>query len=107
MRHVAQKIGRHAGRNWFRFPVLIRHNSSRECRTLAERRLTVIASSAADAANWARDNEAGNIPETEIIATGPRGGEVLRFIGWDSAIGNELFEDRGPAQLRLALEVQA
>ena len=98
----AIKVGRYQGRNVYRVPVIIRHNSSRDLCTLKEREFTVLARSAAEAANWARDNEAGNIPETEIIAFGPKGGRVDRFIGWESAIANEVFgAGRAPLQLRL------
>ena len=47
-------------------------------------------------------NEIGNRPETEAIAIGPKGGEVLRYNGWNSAIGRELYSVR-QTQLKLEL----
>lgn len=91
-RHVAAvKVGRIADRPYYRVPVMVRENSSRACATVATYWLTVYAHSAADAANYV--SESLNRPETEVIAIGPKGGEVLRYTGWHSAIGRELFHE--------------
>ncbi len=79
---------------------MIRENSSRLCRTVSSRWIVVIAHTAAEAANWALANEIGNRPETEVIAIGPKGGEVLRYNGWHSAIGREIL---GPHTTQLKL----
>jgi hypothetical protein len=101
----AARLGTLQGRAVWRFPVLIVHNDSRACATVARRWVDVTANTAAEAANWARDNEcrdsAGRlIPETEIHAFGPRGGRTSRFIGWTSAIGDALLR---PGRLTLNL----
>lgn len=100
MNTAAVPVGRYKGRNVYRVPVLIRENNSRQCATTGLRWVSVLARGAADAADYVRDNMAGNRPETEIIAVGPKGGEVHRYIGWHSAIGRELMA-RGPQQLKL------
>lgn len=91
----AVPCGRHAGKRYYRFPVKVLLNSSRACSTLASFTVLVIASKAADAANLVRD-EWLHRPETEIIATGPRGGETVRYVGWESSIGHQLLAPRAP-----------
>lgn len=82
---------RSAGRlshGFYRVPVTVLFNSSRACATVGRKEFEVIARSAAEAANWVRDNEPGvwDRAETEIHAWGPKGGHVERYIGWDSAM---------------------
>lgn len=102
---AAVPCGSYRGRRFYRIPVTVHLNDSRRCTTLAQLRFNVIAPSAADAANWARDRFATRA-ETEIYARGPKGGTVKRFIGWESAIGAELF-DRTPRAVQCDLfEVQ-
>lgn len=74
-----------SGQRVHRVPVIVRHNDSRLCATVLERRFEVLAESATAAATWAR-NRVDTIPETEVIAFGPKGGRVERFIGWETAI---------------------
>lgn len=70
-------------------PVQVLINDSRMCWTILEVRFWVIARSAKEAANWARDRLA-TVPEVEVFAWGPKGGETHRFVGWESAIGTQL-----------------
>lgn len=49
----------------------------------------VIAKTAADAANWVIANLV-TAPNTEVIAIGPKQGEVSRFMGFESFIGREI-----------------
>lgn len=81
---AAVPCGRYNGRNVYRVPVYIRLNSSMACGTIATGWYVIQAHSATDAANWFRDRITR--PETEIIAIGPKGGEVHRYVGWHSAI---------------------
>jgi len=99
---AATPVARLAGKPMYRVPVLIRRNSSRLCKTVSREWITVIARGAADAANWVIANAIDNRPETEVIAIGPKGGEVLRYNGWNSCIGRELFSAR---QTQLNLEI--
>ena len=101
MNRSAVKVGKLHGRTVYRVPVEVHYNDSQQCATLARHSFTVLAFSAADAANWARDRVATR-PETEIYAYGPKGAAVKRYVGWHSAMGALLF-DRGPAQLSLDL----
>ena len=99
---AARPVGKLAGRPVYRVPVIILHNDSRACATLVRREFEVLAHSAADAANWARDNECGNLAETEVFAFGPKGGQAYRYIGWHSSIANELARAwRAPLQADL------
>ena len=100
----AWKVGAIGGKPVYRVPVVILENSSRACETLRRREFTVLAWSAPDAANWARDNECDNRPETEVYAFGPKGGEAYRYIGWESAIGRAMEQQwDAPKQLTLTL----
>lgn len=96
---AAVPCGKTKGRPWYRVPVLIRANSSRACATVATGWTTVYAESATAAANWVRDHILR--PETEVIAVGPKGGEVYRYIGWHSYIAGEVFGGRKPSQFDL------
>lgn len=104
----AVPVGKLQGRTVYRVPVRVDFNDSQQCATVARREFTVLAYSAADAADWARDRVATRA-ETEIYAWGPKGGQAYRYVGWQSAIAAELFRPRGPAQLSLDLasEVQS
>lgn len=93
---AAVPVGRYKGKRFYRFPVYTRYNSSRLCGTIATSWNTVVARTAAEAANYFADR-CGR-PETEFIAIGPKGGEVLRYVGWHTAIGKELCAARGPVQ---------
>lgn len=101
LQRFARYVGKDAdGRKVYRIPVVIIHNDSRGnletwCNP-PKREFSVISHSATAAANWARDNEAGNLPETEIHAWGPQGGRITRYIGWESAIMTEMFRARQP-----------
>lgn len=64
------------------------------------RSTTVIAHSAADAANWVRDQVA-TIPCTTVRAYGPKGARVERFIGYESAIFAEMMNR--PVDRQMAL----
>ncbi len=77
-----------SGQRVNRVPVYVVFNApmARVPGTLATIRYEVLASTAADAANMVRDLWA-DTPNTEILAYGPKGGEVHRYIGWYSAIG--------------------
>jgi len=98
------------GRPAYRVPVLVRFNDSRQCATVAEVRLSVVARSVVEAVNHVRD-EMRHIPETEVIGYGPKGGKVQRYVGWYSAIGAGLIDrpDSGPTQagLPFIFEVQS
>jgi hypothetical protein len=63
-----------------------------------EVRVMVVARSATDAANWVREH-LKYIPNTHIVAWGPKGGEVHRHIGPESAIGAMILDhvDKGKA----------
>jgi hypothetical protein len=73
----------------YRVPCRVFSNNSRMCATVLRAEFTIIAESAAAAANWIRDRLCF-LPETEIWAWGPKGGEAYRYVGWESAIGSEL-----------------
>lgn len=88
---VAVPVGKLQGRNVYRVPVTVQLNSSRLCTTVARHRMTVLAYGAADAANYARNLYATRA-ETEIFATGPRGGITKRYVGWESAIAAAMFQ---------------
>lgn len=96
-------------RGYYRVPVVVNFNNSRQCATVATAEFTVIAKSATEAANWVRDNEPGVVgrPETEIHAWGPKGGHVERYIGWESSVGYHFFMPRyrEPVPVQLTLEV--
>jgi len=97
----ARRVGRLNGRPVYEFFVLIRHNDSRALATVCERLVRIKAHTAAAAANAVRD-EVGEVPETEIVAYGPKGGRTERFIGWESAIWNSILQVRqGGNQLAL------
>lgn len=98
---AAVPCGRYKGRRFYRIPVTVLLNNSQQCRTVSSWRFNVIAASAADAANWAADRMRWRA-ETEIHATGPKGGTVKRYIGWHSAIGSTLL-DRAPRAVQLEL----
>ena len=97
-RLAAVPCGRYKGRRIYRFPVLIRFNDSQRLETVAEIATTCMAATAAEAANWVRDQVATR-PETEVLAIGPKGGKAKRYVGWESAIGSMLFREHGPVQL--------
>jgi hypothetical protein len=99
----AVPVGTLNGRRVYRVPVRVDFNDSQQCATVARREFTVLAYSAADAANWARDRVATR-PETEIYAWGPKGATVKRYIGWQSALAAELF-DRSPRAVQLTLDL--
>jgi hypothetical protein len=85
----AQFVGKYKGKPVYRVPVLVKLNNSRLCRTERIVETTVLSYSAADAANYVRAEYATRA-ETEVIAFGPKGGEVYRFIGWESAMFAEM-----------------
>lgn len=62
------------------------------------REFYVLAKSAADAANWARDNMEWP-PCTEITAWGPKGGVVRRWIGYESWVWRQWIKPEGHKQL--------
>jgi len=99
--YAARFLGRYQGRNVYRVPVRVLHNSSALCATVREDLVYVDAYTAADAANLVRD-EHQTMPETEIYAYGPKGGRTGRYVGWYTAIGASLRLERGPRQLGLA-----
>lgn len=78
-----------------RVPVRIQCNGSNQTELLRNygrepyHWVIVVAKTAADAANWVRDNLVTS-PNTEIVAIGPKGGEVSRFVGYESFIGMEI-----------------
>lgn len=77
------------GTRVYRCHVVVNLNDSRQCATVARVEHSILASSAAQAANLIRD-EYRYRPETEIYSWGPRGGVVHRYVGWHSAIVAEL-----------------
>lgn len=89
------------GKRWYKVPVLIVRTESRTL-TSTEQLVWVISRTAAEAANWVRDNDAAGVPETEIYAWGPLGGVVKRYIGWDTVIMQQVM-DRAPTQYRMPL----
>lgn len=99
-------VGKYKGRRFYRVPVCVLFNDSRRLSTIAQLTVTVLAPSAADAANYMRDAYATR-PETEVFAKRPKGAIVKRYVGWESAIGATLFGERDrPRQLAL-WEVQS
>lgn len=91
-----------AKRMW-KVPMRICINDSRVCSTVLELRFWLIAKSAADAANWARDR-LEMLPETEIYAWGPKGGEVYRYVGYESAIGTGTFSKLSNEEIEERME---
>jgi len=98
----ARFIATYKGKRYYRVPVVIRCNDIVRCLTVAEYKTTVLARNATEAANYVRD-EWAHRPETEVFAYGPKGGEVMRYVGWYSCIGNALLGNGGhvPDQLTL------
>jgi len=84
----AERLEDYDGKRVYRFPVLIRCNDSTACATVAEITTHVTAHKATEAANYIA--ERCGRPETEIMAFGPQGGQVYRYVGWFSAIGRGL-----------------
>lgn len=99
----AYRIRDHGGKRYYKVPVRVLFNSSRQCRTLAVKIVQVIATSAAAAADLVRDEYLWR-PETEIEAYGPRGGLVQRYVGYHSHIASEIFA--APAGRPLALDLE-
>lgn len=99
---AAVPCGSYRGKRFYRIPVEIHCNNSVQLRTVSVHRFNVIAPSAAAAANWAADRMRWR-PETEIYATGPRGGRVKRFIGWESSIGYALLHPDALREAQLPL----
>lgn len=92
MNPQARKVGSVGGRAVYRFPVrIIRANSYALLQSVET--VSVLAHSGRDAAALVyRDLETR--PETEIVAFGVKGGiAARRYIGWESAIGNQLAHD--------------
>lgn len=87
---AALKVGKAHGKQYYSVPVRILFNSSRQCRTIAVKIVWVKARNATEAANHIRDEYMWR-PETEVIAYGPRGGKVERYIGFESSIAGQLF----------------
>ena len=96
-RLAAVPTGRYKGRPVYRVPVTVTVVDTVRLEEQS-RAFTVLAPSAAAAANWAREHFA-QIPCSNISAVGPRGGTVRRYVGWESAIGAALFAPRAPVQL--------
>lgn len=60
-----------------------------------EETIAIVSQSAAEAVNFIRDILAPRVEyPTEIETTGPKGGIVHRFIGWESLIGARMFRAR-------------
>lgn len=98
----ARLIGTVNGRRVYRVPVRVSLNNSHAL-TSDDIEFEVIATGAADAANWVREQFATR-PETEIYAYGPQGGETHRYVGWESAISAEMMLRRAaPVQLSIEL----
>jgi hypothetical protein len=101
----ARLLGTIAGRKVYRVPVRVTLANSRG--TLADwcdpprAVIHVTAHSAADAADYVRDQYATRA-ETQIEAFGPAGGVTRRFVGWHSAVGAALWSP-GPTTARLPL----
>lgn len=90
------------GKRVYRVPVIVHFNNSVTFDT-DELRLDVISHSATEAANYVRDLVAQR-PETEVYAFGPSGGQVYRYVGWESSIGAMLLAPRaGGEQLTINL----
>jgi len=104
---AARKIGMINGKPVYRVPVRIVCNNSQghveEWLDPPTVLTEVIARSAAGAANFVRDLM-GDTPETEITAYGPKGGEVYRYVGWESSIMYQMIRhQQAPQQLSLSL----
>lgn len=74
----------------FKVPVVVKVNNPDLCDVEKKTLFWIIAKSAVDAANWVRD-QLEFLPNTEVWAWGPKGGETYRYVGWQSAIGAEIF----------------
>lgn len=79
----ARMVGAVKGRKVYRIPVIVRVDGRiiEDCEVLAH--------NATEAANLMR-REYASIALTEVVAFGPQGGEVRRWVGWESAIGHTL-----------------
>ena len=98
----ARLVGKVCCKPVYRVPVYVVMNDSTLCATVAERRFEVLARNAAEAANLVRDEYLAR-PETEIYAYGPQGGEVYRYVGWESSIAAQMMAPRGGEQLGLGV----
>ena len=101
LRRYARRIGTYKGRALYRIPARIVFNNSggrlSDWLSPPVVEMEVIAQSAAQAANWARDNEVPpGVAEVEIHAWGVNGGHIQRFIGWESAMASLMLT--APAQ---------
>lgn len=94
----ARRIGTYQGKRVYEFPVRVLLNDSQRCRTLSTVESMVISTSAAEAANWVREQYSTR-PETEILVYSVKGGVTRRYVGWESAMGSLLLER--PHQLSL------
>lgn len=86
-----------------RYPVRIETVNTLS-RTFATVRLqcTVISHSAAAAANYARSLRAWPACTT-ITVRGPRGGDTVRYIGWESAVWRDIMDGHGRKDEQLQL----
>jgi hypothetical protein len=75
----------------WKVPVKVLVNDSRLCETIRKVEFWLIAKSAVDAANWVRDRMQ-YLPETEIWAWGPKGGETYRYVGWETAVAHSIID---------------
>jgi hypothetical protein len=91
------KTGTYKGRPVYRVPVLISIHNPADWREPAREEHCVLAHSAAEAANWVRDHLVAS-PQTTIVAFGPQGGKTERYVGWETFIGNQVFDPVARAQ---------
>lgn len=99
----AARLADYQGKRVYRFPVVVQLNDSRQMATIAEHEHEIISHTAAAAADCVRAMYATRA-ETEITVYGPKGGKAAgRYIGWHSAICNQLDANREPRARQLTL----
>ena len=106
MKRYARRISDYKGRPVYEVPVIVHLNDSHRCATVAEIRYSVISHRPEDACNYIRDLFRHRA-ETEVYAWGVKGGQVYRYVGWESAIWgamNEGWDERRAGQGRLPFE---
>lgn len=102
----ARFIGHYKGRKVYAFPVEVTKNigvlgNIDTWLNPGKEHWVVTSHTAADAANYVRDQFATR-PETEITAYGPKGGRAAyRYVGFESSIWGQMMAPRGPEQLAL------
>jgi len=75
-----------------KIPVSIEITNPRYCITTFKAKTTVIAKGTKDALDWVQAHLIG-VPNVNLTAWGPKGGEYERFVSYERAVGDALMQD--------------